>query len=244
MVKSRREREREAMRVKILDAARALFVKSGYEAVTLRRIATAIEYAPMSIYNYFPNKQSLIETLLEEDFRAFAEVFTRASDVTDPIERIKKAGEAYLQFAATCPNHYQMVFLTRLPEGGDCTVPKENSPAEASYTFLRDAVAQAIAAGCFRPELSDPDGVTQTLWAGVHGVASLYILTCSDHASIRWAGFEQASGAMLDALMYGLLREPRPQGGVPPLETAEVGGCAKPIAVRKHRRPEKKGAAP
>jgi len=209
--KARRAREREVMRRKILDAARALFARSGYEAVTLRRIAEAIEYAPMAIYTYFPDKQTLIEEMLEEDFRAFAVAFTHAATIADPIERIKNAGQAYLRFAATHPNHYQMIFLTRPPAEGSCAASKEGRPAEASYAFLRDAVAQAIAAGAFRPAWSDPEEVAQTLWAGVHGVASLYILTCADHEAVRWIGFERASRTMLDALMCGLLRETCPE---------------------------------
>ena len=42
----RREREREEVRRKILDAAHELFVREGYDRVTMRRIAEAIEYSP------------------------------------------------------------------------------------------------------------------------------------------------------------------------------------------------------
>jgi AcrR family transcriptional regulator len=49
----RRARERAELEEKILDAARALFICYGYDAVTLRRIAQEIEYAPSVIYSYF-----------------------------------------------------------------------------------------------------------------------------------------------------------------------------------------------
>jgi len=42
----RREREREELRTKILDAARELFAIEGYDAVTMRKIAEKIEYSP------------------------------------------------------------------------------------------------------------------------------------------------------------------------------------------------------
>ena len=42
-LKERRVREKEEVRRKILDAARALFVAEGYAAVTMRKIAQAIE---------------------------------------------------------------------------------------------------------------------------------------------------------------------------------------------------------
>ena len=42
----RRERERLALRRRILDTARRLFAEEGYEAVTMRTIANEIEYSP------------------------------------------------------------------------------------------------------------------------------------------------------------------------------------------------------
>jgi len=56
----RRERERKAVRKKILDAARELFVAEGYDAVTMRRIAETIEYSPTAIYFHFKDKETLI----------------------------------------------------------------------------------------------------------------------------------------------------------------------------------------
>ena len=40
----RREREKEEVREKIRDAARELFAREGYDAVTMRKIAKSIEY--------------------------------------------------------------------------------------------------------------------------------------------------------------------------------------------------------
>ncbi|MBC8137243.1 MAG: TetR family transcriptional regulator [Fibrella sp.] len=44
-----RERERGHLRRAILDAARDLFVTERFEAVSMRRIASAIEYSPTAI---------------------------------------------------------------------------------------------------------------------------------------------------------------------------------------------------
>ena len=51
--KDRRSREKDELRGKILDAARALFVAQGYERVTMRKIAEAIEYSPTAIFVHF-----------------------------------------------------------------------------------------------------------------------------------------------------------------------------------------------
>ena len=45
-IKERQERDREAVRRAILDAARDLFVTEGYPNVSIRKIAERIEYSP------------------------------------------------------------------------------------------------------------------------------------------------------------------------------------------------------
>ena len=67
-IKERQERDREAVRRSILDAARELFVSEGYRNVSIRKIAEKIEYSPAAIYGYFPSKDDIFYELAEEGF--------------------------------------------------------------------------------------------------------------------------------------------------------------------------------
>ena len=87
-MKERREREKEEVRAKILDAARELFVEEGYEAVTMRKIAAAIEYSPTAIYLHFRDKKAVINALCETDFLKLASRFRKIAEVGDPIVRL------------------------------------------------------------------------------------------------------------------------------------------------------------
>jgi hypothetical protein len=78
--------------------------------------------------------------------------------------------------------------------------------SEHGYEFLRQAVKEAIAARRFRPEYKDTDLVAQTLWAGVHGVATLHVTSPLTEDKISLQDPEQASLALCDAMMRGLLR--------------------------------------
>ena len=68
-IKERQDRERQAVRQAILDAARDLFVSEGYRNVSIRKIAERIEYSPAAIYSYFPSKDDIFFALAEEGFR-------------------------------------------------------------------------------------------------------------------------------------------------------------------------------
>ena len=71
----RRQRDKETLRGRILEAARELFAESGYEAVTMRRVAAKIDYSPTTIYLHFQDKESLVRELCSEDFLSLAQCF-------------------------------------------------------------------------------------------------------------------------------------------------------------------------
>src|SRR5262245_46461386 len=111
--KERREREREEMRTRILDAARDLFAAEGYDAVSMRKIADAIEYSPTAIYAHFADKAALMRELCREDFGKMNAANAEALAVEDPVERIRQLGQHYIRFAVTHPNHFRLMFMTK-----------------------------------------------------------------------------------------------------------------------------------
>src|SRR5688572_23861044 len=67
----RRDRERKRIRAAFLDAARALLVAEGYEALTMRKVAERAEYSPAAIYTHFLDKEALVKELCANDFSIF-----------------------------------------------------------------------------------------------------------------------------------------------------------------------------
>jgi AcrR family transcriptional regulator len=167
----RRERERVEVRRKILDAARELFMTEGYEKVTMRRIADAIEYSATTIYNHFEDKDDLVQALCTEDFERLFEHLRDRLKPADPLEAIRQLGIAYAQFGTSFPNHYRFMFLT--PAKFEHPEERDFSPGERAFGLLRAAVEAAIASGHFRP--GDVDTMAQVLWASMHGIVALLI---------------------------------------------------------------------
>jgi AcrR family transcriptional regulator len=203
-----RESEELGTRERILEAARELFIAEGYDGVSMRKISGKIEYSPTTIYAYFHDKDELFREICHEDFRRLAHSLIGLAQVTDPVERIKKIGLAYIEFGQKHPNHYRTMFMTPHPpilEEGAALAGKGN-PEEDAYEFLRATVKEAMAAGVFREHLNDPDLVAQTLWAGAHGVISLYIAKCNDDW-VPWRSLKKRTETMLDGMLQGLLKE-------------------------------------
>ena len=174
----RRLREKNELRLKILDAAREMFGAGGAEAVTLRGVAERIEYSATTIYQHFADKDALLRELCAADFQEFARVLKQAERLGDPVERLSRMAAAYVDFGLQFPGHYRLMFLpsptgaapaeTRVAGALEKPAPLaaptptgtdelENGP----YDFLHSAVFKAMAAGCFRPEHRDVAAIAQ-----------------------------------------------------------------------------------
>jgi len=171
----RKEREKVEIRRKILDAARDLFARDGYERVTMRGIAEAIEYSPTTIYNHFEDKDDLVKALCEEDFTRLLGALSGAAPPADAVEEIRQLGRAYAAFGQQWPNHYRFMFMT--PNKNHDLEPE--SPGRHSFGLLQSAVERAVSSGRFRAV--DPGLAAQVLWASLHGVVSLLITLQPHH---------------------------------------------------------------
>ena len=72
---SRREREKLMRRREMIIAARKIFSWKGYAESTLEDVAELAEFGKGTLYNYFPNKDALFSSVLEDIFNGFVTIF-------------------------------------------------------------------------------------------------------------------------------------------------------------------------
>jgi len=198
----RREREREEVRRKILDAAHELFAREGYDRVTMRRIAEAIEYSPTTIYNHFEDKDDLVQSLCDGDFARLLGALQAEPSLVDPVEHIRQLGLAYARFGVEYPNHYRFMFMT--PAKFE-HIHELSASGQQAFGLLRSAVERAIGSGAFRP--GDGDAVAQVLWASLHGVVALLITLRPEHWPHAPA-VPSLVGLLVENSLRGFLAEP------------------------------------
>lgn len=210
-VKERRERQKLALRERILEVARELFVNEGYDALSMRKIADRLEYSPTAIYLHFEDKEALIWELCDRDFLKLASEMQKIAAVDDPIVRLQAIGKAYLEFGLRFPNHYRLMFMTphppRRPE--DSKVHHGN-PDEDAYALVLTTVREAMIRRKFTSAIKDPELLAQTLWAGMHGIVSLHITKRSNDPWIHFKPAEQTAELMMHLLLDGVLTSPPP----------------------------------
>ena len=205
---ARRERQKAETRQAILDAARELFVTEGVEATTMRAIAARIGYTPTAIYHHFRDKDALIVELCMADFTALGQAMYRIGRIEDPVERLRRMGLAYTDFAMENPSQYRFMFMTPLNhERIDAHGQQLRTPDEDAYQFLFATVREGIEQGKYRPELADPVELAQMVWGAIHGVIALWFTHATDpHITLRDP--RETVRAMCDTMIRGSLRHP------------------------------------
>jgi len=164
-IEERRERDRAARRQLIATTARRIAEAEGWDAVTTRRLSAEIEYSQPVLYKHFSNMEAIAQSVAVEGFQELAESLSNArGGAGEPEDALRRIAHAYIDFAIANPAVYDAMFTraTTLHFAASDTPPE----LSAAFAELRDAVT-AVA------DTADADTATETLWAALHGLASL-----------------------------------------------------------------------
>ena len=161
-----------AFRGRVVDAAIKLFARHGYDAVTMRALATELGVSAMTPYRYLGGKDELVAMVRAEAFRRFADhLATSADGRGDTLARLRRLKVAYIGFARSAPDAYRVMFELRAPEDAD-RWPELTRESSRAFGCLLDAVTAAIDDGALTGE---PLAVAQLLWASTHGLVALHL---------------------------------------------------------------------
>lgn len=179
-VKERKEREKLEMRGRILDSAHKLFLDRGFDDISIRNIAEAIEYSPATIYLYFKDKNEIIHALHQDGFRLLNDYFKPLAQVALPFERLMEMGKAYIRFATTHPQVYDLLFMRGEPiEHITQCLQDEWKEGDRAFDTLKNTVMQCQQEGYFSGY--DPQALSMMIWSSIHGICALRISGHMNH---------------------------------------------------------------
>lgn len=100
----RNSRRREQTRARLIDAAMTLFAKQGTERTRINEITELADVGFGSFYNYFENKDAIVDAVLSETAASHAQAIVGATaDVEDPAEVISVAHRHFVRLAIEEP---------------------------------------------------------------------------------------------------------------------------------------------
>lgn len=110
-IAERKSRQKQALRERILDAARRIVMREGFAALSMRKIADAIEYSPATLYLHFASRDEIAHALCAEGYAQLLETFVPLAGIVDPAERLRALGRAYVAFGVAHPETYRLIFM-------------------------------------------------------------------------------------------------------------------------------------
>jgi AcrR family transcriptional regulator len=201
----RRERERAEFREEVLLAARRIVLEEGFEALTMRKIAEAIEYAPGTIYLYFESRDAIAFELCRAGFEAFLAALAPAAAIADPVDRLRELGRRYVRFGIENQETYRLIFMQEPKYASEAfqeDADAEDSPGKQALGILVAIFEELRGAGRLKTD-ADPTALAEMIWTAVHGIVSLKI-TYDRHPE---TSTDELLRIQTDALVNGLVKD-------------------------------------
>ena len=211
-IHARRARQKALLRQEIIDAARDILAREGYEQLSMRKVAERIEYSPTAIYLHFQDKRDLVFQICEETFaRLVDELASLEAEYPRPLDRLREGLRRYVAFGLSHPQHYLATFVA---------VPREQLPEDvaryarpASNGMRALGILHATVQACSSARVIravDAEATTRALWAAIHGVTALLI----QMPNFAWGDPGAVVEALIDTQLRGLQR-PAARGAAP-----------------------------
>lgn len=157
------------VRSKILDAGLSLLSEGGLQAMSMRAVARIAGVSHQAPYHYFPDRESILAEIVKSGFETLHRYEIEAIESeTDPVERAREIGCAYVKFALDHPALFQLMFRREMVDLENF----EDAHATAISTF---ELPQAVIAAAHGKKPEDALNETIACWSMAHGLATLML---------------------------------------------------------------------
>jgi AcrR family transcriptional regulator len=193
----RKEKQKQDIKKMILDASVKLFVEDGFEHVTMRKIADLIEYSPTTVYLYFKDNNEIFFHIHQMGFEKMLVMNQDLPGIKNPLLRLHKMGENYIEFGMKNPEFYDVMFIQRAPmealeQMEECNWSLGDTALGALKNLLQECMDKDFI------QKAPVEAAAMAIWGMVHGLVSLAIrdrmkklvpkekLLSTMHQSLNW----------------------------------------------------------
>jgi AcrR family transcriptional regulator len=170
-ITERRLREKEKVKAAILATAWQMVKEDGWQSLSIRKIADAIEYSVPVIYDHFENKEAILAEFGNEGFRLLTKKVQQAKEKhIDPVGQLRAMADAYWNFALKNREYYQLMYGVGMACCDETCAGKKGGFDE----YILESIQAAIA-GSKHPEANSCLKY-HTFWSILHGLVSIKIM--------------------------------------------------------------------
>lgn len=194
-IAERRLRQKDEVRNSILETAWQIVREEGWQSLSIRKIADAIEYSVPVIYDHFENKDFILLEFGKQGFALLIKKLQAAKKKSsDPRQQLKDISEAYWNFAFRNKEYYQLMFGL----GIACCETDKCLPEKSVF---RDLVMEPIIEimGNNRSNGTNACLKYHTYWSVMHGLISIKMMSSSSET-------DELNKLVLDDAIAGFIK--------------------------------------
>lgn len=166
----------------------------------MRRVAKEVGVTAMAIYHHFPNREALLNAVVDSEFENLVGFFSRSNEKKRFAAAMLCIMDGYIDYALAHPCIFDYVFST--PRPGARRFPDDfRARRSPTLNLTADIVSSWMKLGKLKRD--DPWEIAMELWAHVHGYLALW---GAGRFHISEEEFRKLVHRSLRRLLHGLAR--------------------------------------
>lgn len=189
-VVERKLRDLEKIKLQIIEQSWLIVEEEGWQALSIRKIADAIEYSVPVIYKHFENKDAIIAYFTRQGFAMMAEQLASAVDLNkNADDNLYNIATSYWKFALEHKKCYEIMFGLGIPQ---CEVVNSIKEMKATSTVMLTCISKCITEN--NVDQIDLYLKFKTFWSILHGIITI------EYLSNKETNPEEVSPILTDAI--------------------------------------------
>lgn len=191
---------RENIKKEIYKAASEIIINEGYTGLSIRKIASKIDYSPAMIYNYFENKADIVSSIWQENAKKIISTMsTLKLDSIDEKENLKIIYRTYINLILESPQEYRAIMLNDI-EGVDRVYFDFTDEEKESLRINNTKIFydKCLKLGLLRP--IDTEKYAFFSWISINGLISNMILSSNNDKEFNEKLIEDYIDFIIDGL--------------------------------------------
>jgi AcrR family transcriptional regulator len=179
-ISERKQRQKEEVKALIIKAAWDIVANEGWQSLSIRKIADAIEYSVPVIYEHYVNKDAILLELTKRGFQMLNDDLMKARDrFKNPEQQIVAISYSYWNFAFEHTPYYQVMFGLGIPS---CETVSQIDELKTFSDLVMAPLKEVIENG--KNTAADPLLKLKTLWSTLHGLVSINMMGREDSRDV------------------------------------------------------------
>jgi AcrR family transcriptional regulator len=186
----RKERQRKEMRERILHAAWHLVNEEGWQHLSIRKIADAIEYSVPVVYDHFENKEAILSEFNRQGFKLLGDQLNEGKNKHDTaVAQLEASAYAYWDFAFDNKEYYQLMYGLGMPT---CESLSQVPELMAFIGVIHSTINELLKNNGILAD-SETWMKVHSFWSMIHGLVSINLMSPPvSHFGLTPAAFNKA----------------------------------------------------